>query len=721
MPLTALERMRASLAAHPVRREVVFGLCAWLVFLAITVIYTWPTGIHLGSMIFGYPGDSTGSIALLAYRADLGVSPLSSALTTLENYPFGLDLPGASALPQIAVDGPTQVVATITGQSTLAYNLGIFAGLTLTPLGAYALIRYLVGSFGVALIAGLAFGFNPWHLERASGHLTLTNLQWIPVLILGLLLIRRAGSLHSWLPWAVFAGGLILTAYTNTYFALAIGVIVAAYVIADIGAAAVARARRELTRAVTRSAIIVGATIVAYVPQAVWFAMNRSAVDGDLAGTRVESDLYTYGARWWEWLVPSYRHPLFADSTTSFLTPRLHNSNFVESSLYLGWTVLALAMIGGVVVIVLRAWREHVGFPALLASLLVVLGIITASPKTVDVLGLSIPMPSAFIWPLFDLWRVYSRLWVVVMLGTVMLAAIGLAWLWTYLRSLTWRAVATAIVGALVLADLAVGSLTTFSTRPPPVYEALAKKSPGGRIEYPLELPAHPAHYQYILYTQGPQHPLVNGGKRATWQGSLQQRLRNPQDPWVAPVLSALGAPWMIVHDAPYTASGMPPLAAIPGAEQVWEGSGDRLFRITATTPQLFAFPGAGFDMAEPAGPRRYDQWMLGTQGSLVVINRTRRTARATLSFNISSFFRGRTVTIKQGPRVLWRGTVLGAPQRVRLRVAARPGRTVLPITATGPADSLAERLGVPDGRVVSLRISGIATSSPGTGTFTVG
>lgn len=721
MPLTAPQRMRAALAAHPIRREIAFGLGAWLVFLAVALIYTWPVGKHLTSVIFGYPGDSTGTIALFGYRDDLGVGPLSTATTTLENFPVGLQLPGASALPQVAIEWPLQLLSSITGQPTLAYNVGILAGLTLTPLSAYVLVRYLTGAFGIGLIAGLAFGFNPWHLERAAGHLTLTNLQWVPVVILGLILVHRGDVRRPWLPWTILAVGLVLTAYTNTYLALILGVTVVAFIVADLGLAAARRQAGALATAGKRGALVLGMTIATYVPQLIWLLTHRSAVNENLAGTRVEQDLYTYGARWWEWIVPSYRHPAWSDTTMPFLAPRLHSSNFVESSLYLGWTMIAFAAIGAVVVTATKWRRAPLAFPALLAGLMTVLGLILSLPRTVSVLGLSVPTPSRFIWPFFDLWRVYSRAWIAVMLGITVLAAIGLAWIWERLGRLVLRTIAAMVIGVLVVFDLAVGSTTTFDTSPPAVYQALAKREAGARVEYPLEPPTSGAHYQYILYTAGSGRPLVNGAKPGTWSGSLQERLKNPTDPWVTPVLASLGTRWIVVHDNRYTAAGQAPPQPIPGATPTAAFDTDRLLRITAQPATVFAFPGAGFSAGEPVGRHRYEQWLVGPSGTLAVINRTKQRRAITMSFPASSFYRTRTTTIRQGSRVVWQGRIAPRAQRVTVRLTARPGIEQLSVTTKGPADSIAERTGAPDGRAISLRLGGVTVSGPQTRRFTVG
>ena len=58
---------------------------------------------------------------------------------------------------------------------------------------------------------------------------------------------------------------------------------------------------------------------------------------------RLPRSLLVYGARPWEYLLPSYRHPYFGAEVGPWLLAHLHGSNFSETSLYVGWITIALA------------------------------------------------------------------------------------------------------------------------------------------------------------------------------------------------------------------------------------------------------------------------------------------------------------------------------------------------------------------------------------------
>ncbi len=56
-------------------------------------------------------------------------------------------------------------------------------------------------------------------------------------------------------------------------------------------------------------------------------------------------ELWVYGARLWDYLVPSVLHPIFKQYVSSFTYSHLHQSNPVEQNLFLGYIPLFLALL----------------------------------------------------------------------------------------------------------------------------------------------------------------------------------------------------------------------------------------------------------------------------------------------------------------------------------------------------------------------------------------
>lgn len=698
--------------ARPQRARAI-RVAPWLLALAayivVAVVLTWPVGADPAGTVAGAPGDATGNITLIRYRNELGVGPLSNAVTTDENAPFGISLPGATSLPQIAIEGPMQVVAAITGSEILAFNLAVLAGLILTALACFLLCLHITGNPWAAGIAGLAYGFNPWIMERAGGHVHFTHLWALALVVLGLLMIREGRGRRAWL---LYGAAAVVGVYINTYFTLFIGVILAAFIAADLGAALLAKTVGGVRAVVRRGAGAAAIVVVALIPQAIVSIRQSGAIDELLVGTRSPEDRLYYGARWWEYVVPSHSHPVFDEWSAPFRFARLHLSNPSETNLYLGLSVLALAAVGiGAAIAARRAGRPGI-WTAWFAALLVLFAFITSLPSRVDVLGVGIPMPAAGIAHVVEPWRVYARLVAVVALGVAILAAIGMAFLLERIPRRAWPIAALAVAG-IVAFDLA-GRHATFDADTPPIYRMLADQ-PGDdiRVEYPLVPPTSGRHLAYIFFTEAAHRPLFNGARPGTVEASIQANLSNPALPWVPGALASLGVKWAVLHA---DAFGGPVPVPAAGFRLVGRSTTDSLYRIVAPPAPAVAAPAASFWAPEPGPDGRSLQWMLTRRGTISILNPGAETRALRLRFTIASFNRPRAFAVAQAGRVLTRGTAATSARWITVTVSARPGVTNLAVTTPTPPDSIAEVLGLPDARHVSLQLSSISVARAGGG-----
>lgn len=686
-------------------------IAAGLAYLAYTLYILWPVPTAPGRWLVGGPGDATGQIALTYYRESLGAWPLSDQVTHLENFPFGLPLPGAVAISQLAVEGPLQLLSLMTGgNEILAYNAMMMLALVASPLAAFALVRFVVGGFAAPLLAGFAYGFSPWHIIRAGGHLALTHIEWLPLIVLGLLWILEGGGRRAWVLTGV---ALAMNAYTNAYFTLMAGVIVAAFVVTDL--IVTRRTGTGMAGFGRRLAVLAGVLAVIYLPQGLWMATKRASVDDSLGGTRSATDLHGYGARWYDWLLPQMDHPLMGAGYPAFRERHFHLSNATESTLYLGAVVILLAVVGLSAVWGRALTRRHAR-AAVFAVVLMLFGVITALPDRV--LGGRIPTPSVFIFPLFPYWRVYSRLYVVVALGLVILAGIGIAVLLARRRPAVSAALAV-LLGLALAVDFSTGTARWDST-PPPVYDVLRAKGPGARVEYPITTPYTFDHYRYIAFTEASGRPLMNGGKLYTWQGGLDGRMRDPSRRWVAPMLAWLGVRWVVVHDDEYRNGGTEPPPRVRGARQVYRDPSSSLWRVRAAPPQVAVIPADNWGDAEPR-PGGWSQWLGSHEGSLLVVNRRARPARVTVTMSLGSFAEPRPFAFHADGRTLWTGTIATTPTPVSFAYTAPPGESRISLTSPMPATSIGQTLHIPDPRSVSVQVGGITVHGDGVPAFTLG
>ena len=67
----------------------------------------------------------------------------------------------------------------------LAFNIAFALASPLCAIAAHALVLRLTGRHDAGLVAGLAFGFNPYRAAQL-GHLTMLSSYWVPIGLLGL-------------------------------------------------------------------------------------------------------------------------------------------------------------------------------------------------------------------------------------------------------------------------------------------------------------------------------------------------------------------------------------------------------------------------------------------------------------------------------------------------------------------------------------------------------
>ncbi len=688
-------------------RAVIPYAGAFVAYLMFAVWRTWPVPAHLTSLVFGTPGDASGNIALLRYRDELGVGPLSNMVTPLEGAPFGVPLPGVTSLPQVVVEGAAQLIALVSGSAVVAWNVMVIAGLTLSAFSCFVLCRHITRNSLAAFIAGLAFGFNPWILERAHGHYHFTHLWSLPMIVLGLLLVREGRRVGA--GWLLTSAGLAAAAYTNTYITLFAGTLVAAFIIADAGAALLRRRRERVVAALRRAGIVAGVFVVVLIPQAIVAVTQAGKIDDALAGTRSPLDIYTYGARWWEWLVPSYRHPVFGDRSGGFLGARLHGSNLGETALYVGWSMILLAFVGVVVMLV----RRRRGVPAWTAALgltIVLAGLIVSLPAHVHVLGIRVPTPANVISVVAEPWRVYSRLFAVVMLGVAILAAIGAVAVFRRVPPAVVPVVALLLIG-LVAFDLDARTVH-FSAEAPAVYRALGDEPDAApRVEYPLAAPITGTHLGYIFQTEAARRPLINGGRDGGIGFALNTDLRNPADPATPRALAALGARWMVLHTAQMPEGTSERLA--PGFRRVGRWGTDELYRIIADPAPAVAAPADGFGPVDPFGvdlaPQR---WLETGTGTIDVYNPSDAPVSVTVDLRAYSFATPRRLTIRQGDRIVFNRSVSPDGTVVGFDISAPAGISSLTVETTPGPVRVGSVTETDDQRMVSVMLSRVDVRS---------
>ncbi len=324
--------------AEPARREIsrpprwsgVFG--AALVYLATTVLLTWPQAARMGSglgdlwdaklnaWIFHWDYHQTLRDPFQLFHANI-FHPARYALAFSEN------LWGA------AVFGFPLYAA---GASTLfVYNFLFLLGMFLSAMAAWFLAREVTGNAAASLLAGLVFAFVPWRLAQIPH----VQFQWgafLPLALLFVLRWLRDGRRRDLFLFALF---FAWNALTNVHFAIFSGILLAVMLAWEgLTGDEPRRGRRArgVLAATAVAALLVLPFYVPYARAAKLYGMKRSM-----------GEMKSYSALPSALLVAGPQNKLWAPLTQRFARP--------EAEMFPGLVPVALAVCA---VVLLRRARE---------------------------------------------------------------------------------------------------------------------------------------------------------------------------------------------------------------------------------------------------------------------------------------------------------------------------------------------------------------------------
>jgi hypothetical protein len=431
-------------ARLPVRRPLLRELTIFAGFLAASIVLTWPLAPHFLTDIGGDLGDHWQTLwgywwvrkALL----DLHQSPFWSNYV---HWPLGMplvfqtfDLPDCiltiplwSFLPPVAVFNCAEL---------WSYPLGgyFFYRLALELLREHAPAPPPGGPSdvgvdrGAAIVAGALFTFAPYHFGHALGHMHIVALEWVPLYFW--MLVRTLDRPER--RWPVLAGLALVLASTASWYHLLFCVALTFPYLAY--RAATDPAVRSW--ATLRRAFLLGGVYLAVM----WplFAQMLEARGADAWDGA--HDPRTFSADLMQFFVPNAAQSLgfnFRDQWS------LWSGNPAENCNYLGYALMALAIIGAV--------RDR---RARFFLAMVPVGIVLALGPALKIGGrpIDVPLPYDFltrIFPLLEFTGVPVRAGFVAIFALAAAAAFGLRELWLGFHRMPWRLPLRVLAVALLL------------------------------------------------------------------------------------------------------------------------------------------------------------------------------------------------------------------------------------------------------------------------------
>jgi hypothetical protein len=447
------------------------------ILAAVWAAVTWPQPKVLATEAYPHQ-DVYFNMWRLEWLAHASIHQPSHLLDGNMFYPETRTLTYSDAVP---VEGAVAAPLIWLGlPPVLVQNIMIFGAMIVSGCTMFALVQYLTGSFGAALLAGIVFGFAPYRFEHVM-HLELQWAMWSPLAFLFLHRTFETGRVKDGvLTGLMIALQMLSSIYYGVYLATLVG----------LGAVLLILARRiEHPRRVI-PALGAGALLAVVVcgAYAMPYLQTRNRV-----GERTVDQVAMFSARPSNYLVATPENFLYGRMLETRGRP--------ERRLFPGTIVSLLAIVG----LLYRA-------PPRRAIVYLVL-LVAAFEMSLGFSGHIYGWLYRYV-PVYRGLRAVARLGIFVLLFLAVLGGYGFT-------ALTdgWRRRTTALLAAILAIALVVEyrvSLPLTNEYPneaPPVYKLLARQPPGVVAEFPVPrlstLPYQDARYLYCSTFHW--DPLVNG------------------------------------------------------------------------------------------------------------------------------------------------------------------------------------------------------------------
>lgn len=528
-----------------------------LLLILLTFVFTFPLALRLNSYIPGFSStdEPYGALWHFWWMKYALVNHLNSANTEIIAAPFGQIIHSA----YVYWHSINKLSTLITNQ-IFTYNIQVLASFVLTGIITYALSLYIFKSNFAALFSAIIFAFCPYHSVRSWQHLGLSFIQWMPLYILSLLLLKKDKIMRNIL-FAALSFSLVMG--FDLYYAYFMFIATILFIIFYYF---YYRNLKE-TFILIKSILIAGIVVLAIesfdlyqVIKFMFGAQKSNIAHGVYGYVRPFEDLFAQSARPLSYLLPASVHPVFGKFTENFIGTALYGGSFTEHTLYLGWIPLLLAFLA-VKKLLSRANLSHANasdsktgnFYLSFFIFLVIAAWLFSQPPWWSIFGLKLYMPSFFMYRLAPMFRAYCRFGVVVMLAVAVLAGAGLEFILGRFKTQKAKFAITAFFCSLVLFE--------FWNYPPykvidvsgvPGVYYWLKGQPGDFTiaEYPLDI--NGANEMYKFYQTAHEKKIINGTTPGTYANKVAQAIIKLSAPKTTGILKWMGARYILVHKQDY-------------------------------------------------------------------------------------------------------------------------------------------------------------------------
>lgn len=483
-------------------------------YAVLAVLMTLPLVFHFSTHIPGVEGDGPQFLWNAWW--------FGKALTTSADFTYTTTIlapEGASLLFHTRTFVHDFLITLLTPLFGLvaSFNLVFLLSFVASGSGMYLLAYRVTRHRIAAFIAGFIFAFAPTVTIRALAHFNLLAVWPIPWFFYFFFDVIRTQRLKP----SILAGGILGLAILNGFYYPVFLLLLLFGILATL---LFSGYRRTLMRkAFLGYGVLLLTAFAVASPLLVQYAQAFS--EGTLPETGSIEEHFGFSADAVRYFLPSVEHPLFGEFSSSIRSVRFGEGAYIEEEVqYLGWSVIALALLGFVAAS--RAWAASRGKslmrnPLFWAVTSFVAFVLSLGPAQRLPNGTDIPLPYFGLahLPIFNLMRVPNRYSVLVIFAVAVLAAMGIAVLARRIPRRRLRpAFLLPLVLAVVLFEYAFTPMRILDVRLPEIYTSLPEDTQtilhvpfAIRDGLRSEGPASEYFTRYQLYQMYHGRPQVGG------------------------------------------------------------------------------------------------------------------------------------------------------------------------------------------------------------------
>lgn len=523
------------------------NLGIFFIFVLLTIAATYPLIWKMFSSAYGFMGDSFGGIWHIWW---------------LKHHPFPMDFSGS--IRNFFWEGLLRTFLFVFDE-IFTYNLIVLLSFFFSAITMFYLVRYLTKNKIAAMFSGIIYAFCPYHFVHSYQHLTLANIQWMPLYVLTLLKLNETRDYKN----ALFCGlAFSLVFLSDYYYGYFMGLFTILFVLFVSG-----YNWRSKQKVRIKDFKIIGVTILValiivlpfiYHIFKILLTTSRTVLQ-QKGGIRPFSDLLIFSARPLDYLIPSKYNPFLGRFIPDFGISIWRGHRYIEHTLFLGYVPLILAGIA-----LGNNWKRRKAivqrerFPISFFAFAVLAGVLISAPPFLPLGHFSIDaisrevickyklfFPSYFLYKIAPMFRCYARFGIIVMFSVSVLAGFGLKFILEKIKSRQKKIGLFILLCSLLFiefADFPAFRITDIS-KPPAVYQWLAQQPKEFTIiEYPLAKSNDSSAFQeYVFWQRVHQKRLINRLPEKN-----REEIVDISNPEILPRLTGLGAKYVIVHQDKY-------------------------------------------------------------------------------------------------------------------------------------------------------------------------